>query len=56
MDEYLVLLDRMKQLFEEDEFGIRSCLGGDLLNSYIEYMKEEKLILEEILKEYFSLI
>ena len=56
MDDYLALLDGMKQLFEEDESGINRCLGGDLLDGYIEYMEEEKLLLKKIIKECFSLI
>ena len=56
MDDYLALLDGMRQLLEEDESEINRCLGGDLLNGYIAYMEEEKLLLRKIMKECFSLI
>lgn len=56
MDDYLALLDGMRQLLEEDESEINRCLGGDLLNGYIAYMEEEKLLLKKIMKECFSLI
>ena len=52
----LLLLDGMRQLLEEDESEINRCLGGDLLNGYIAYMEEEKLLLKKIMKECFSLI